>query len=346
VSQSTTPAIDGPLLAYLRDTTGQPELAFRTPPSAISGGYDTRIFAFELKDAPAPFAGPLVIRIFQAAHHVSRALGEGAVQNALADAGYPVPRVLSIGTDPSILGGAFTIMPLAPGHTLLSDIGALVRRGPRILVDMHARLHAIDPAPVMRAVEAAGVALPPFSLEASLKALRIRAEAPGLEGLLDGLRWLETHQPPVPAARSVLHGDFHPGNILINQGRVTGVIDWPGFSIGDPAADVAVTRVLLTTGPLDVPAWARRPADLVRQLLARRYTSGYRKRRPLPDANLRYYEALRCFRAMLQVSESRVAARNGSAAPRMTYAWGAPEQVRRMTALFHSVSGTRLRLPD
>ncbi|MEO9254277.1 MAG: phosphotransferase, partial [Tepidiformaceae bacterium] len=162
---------------------------------------------------------------------------------------------------------------------------------------------------------------------------------------LDGLRWLETHQPPEPAVPSVLHLDFHPGNILIDGNRVTGVIDWPNVGFGDPAADVATTRVLLTAGPLDVPGWARPPVNALRQWLARRYTNAYLKRRPLPRSSLRYYEALRCFLAMLHASEIRVAVRAGGTAESRGYAWGAPDQVRRMTALFNRVTGVPLRLP-
>jgi aminoglycoside 2''-phosphotransferase len=41
----------------------------------------------------------------------------------------------------------------------------------------------------------------------------------------------------VPAA--VIHGDFGTGNILATDNRVTGVIDFAGCSIGDPAYDLA-----------------------------------------------------------------------------------------------------------
>jgi hypothetical protein len=65
---------DNALLAYLREALHCPQLAFRTAPRAITGGYDTRIFGFELDAAPPPLSGRLVIRIFQAARD-SRAGG-------------------------------------------------------------------------------------------------------------------------------------------------------------------------------------------------------------------------------------------------------------------------------
>jgi aminoglycoside phosphotransferase (APT) family kinase protein len=50
-------------------------------------------------------------------------------------------------------------------------------------------------------------------------------------------RW---HGPPV-----WLHGDFHPANILIHRGRISGVIDFGDVTSGDPATDLSVAWMLL-----------------------------------------------------------------------------------------------------
>jgi aminoglycoside phosphotransferase (APT) family kinase protein len=36
-----------------------------------------------------------------------------------------------------------------------------------------------------------------------------------------------------------IHGDLHPGNILVNAGRLSAVIDFGDFAAGDPATDWA-----------------------------------------------------------------------------------------------------------
>jgi aminoglycoside phosphotransferase (APT) family kinase protein len=36
-----------------------------------------------------------------------------------------------------------------------------------------------------------------------------------------------------------LHGDLHPRNILVEDGIVSGVIDWGDITSGDPATDLA-----------------------------------------------------------------------------------------------------------
>jgi aminoglycoside phosphotransferase (APT) family kinase protein len=45
-----------------------------------------------------------------------------------------------------------------------------------------------------------------------------------------------------------LHGDLHPANILVNDGQVTGVIDFGDITAGDPASDLSVAWMLLPPG--------------------------------------------------------------------------------------------------
>jgi aminoglycoside phosphotransferase (APT) family kinase protein len=44
-----------------------------------------------------------------------------------------------------------------------------------------------------------------------------------------------------------VHGDLMPANLLVEDGRLTGVIDWEAFGIGDPAVDLAVAWNTLKT---------------------------------------------------------------------------------------------------
>jgi len=45
-----------------------------------------------------------------------------------------------------------------------------------------------------------------------------------------------------------LHGDLHPANVLVNDGQVSGVIDFGDITAGDPAADLSVAWMLLPPG--------------------------------------------------------------------------------------------------
>ncbi|MEU1390441.1 MULTISPECIES: aminoglycoside phosphotransferase family protein [unclassified Nonomuraea] len=44
------------------------------------------------------------------------------------------------------------------------------------------------------------------------------------------------------------HGDFHTGNVLTVDGRVSAVIDFGGLGIGDPAADLMIAFTLMSAG--------------------------------------------------------------------------------------------------
>jgi aminoglycoside phosphotransferase (APT) family kinase protein len=44
-------------------------------------------------------------------------------------------------------------------------------------------------------------------------------------------------------APALLHGDYWPGNVLWNDGRLVGVVDWEESRIGDPLVDLAIARL-------------------------------------------------------------------------------------------------------
>ena len=67
--------------------------------------------------------------------------------------------------------------------------------------------------------------------DAVLRAWVAALTAPGYDG------------PPV-----WLHGDLHPANILVNDGQVSGVIDFGDITAGDPASDLSVAWMLLPPG--------------------------------------------------------------------------------------------------
>ena len=51
--------------------------------------------------------------------------------------------------------------------------------------------------------------------------------------------------PPWDGPPVWLHGDPHPANILIADGRVSGVLDFGDITAGDPAADLSIAWMLL-----------------------------------------------------------------------------------------------------
>ena len=64
--------------------------------------------------------------------------------------------------------------------------------------------------------------------------------------ITSGLREIWTRALDAPPSLNPvwIHGDLHPGNVLAEAGRITGVIDWGDLNRGDPATDLASAWML------------------------------------------------------------------------------------------------------
>jgi aminoglycoside phosphotransferase (APT) family kinase protein len=287
------------LLAHLRGLLGQPGLELAEAPAPLTGGFDTEIYTVRLRGAPAGFAGPLILRMLRAHHDPALVLREHAIQNAVAEQGYPAPRVVHVSVDPAPMGVPFLLMTRLPGAPLIAarPIGM-----DRPLVDAQLRLHALDPAPLARALGDA------ITFDGYLAAFQRRIDQAELEGLRGMARWLRECRPPAATPPVICHGDLHPQNILVERGRVSGVVDWPNTVIADPAFDVASTRTILRfvpAGLASLPRPLRWLARVGQPILAARYVAGYRRRHPIEAARLAYYEVAAALRALVRAGESR-----------------------------------------
>jgi aminoglycoside phosphotransferase (APT) family kinase protein len=70
--------------------------------------------------------------------------------------------------------------------------------------------------------------------------------------------WVELRDLPEVDADVMCHGDLTPPNVLVQEGRLTGVLDTGGFAAADPALDLVACWHLL--GP--------RPRQAVRDALS------------------------------------------------------------------------------
>jgi aminoglycoside phosphotransferase (APT) family kinase protein len=340
----------GRLIAYLRRAMDEPTIAYAEPPSPISGGFDTTIFAFSLAAAPPGFEGPLIVRIFRAERDAGHVTFESAVQRAVSATGFPVPPVLVTELDERALGGAFLIMPRVPGRIMLSAFfGPGVRHTPALFGRTHAALHALDPEVISARVQADGASGADLLHRSSeLAWLRECIERARLSGLLDCLGWLVAHHPNGSAGRRVLcHGDFHPLNILIDDsGRnVTGVIDWAGARIADPAWDVGATVALMTQGPIDVPAAVYPAMAFVRRRVVAAYLRAYQRLLPLDLQAVRYYEALRCLGFAVEVGEKHQMRAGFIPEDSRSSAFEQPHVVSRVFKRLKDITGVAASLP-
>ncbi len=101
---------------------------------------------------------------------------------------------------------------------------------------------------------------------------------------------LESVWPLRAANRPVLlHGDFWPGNVLWRDGRLVAVIDWEDAALGEPLADLAISRldVLMIHG-----------ADAMEA-----FTSHYRAVSQIEATTLPYWDLCAALRAPTDIAE-------------------------------------------
>ncbi len=66
-------------------------------------------------------------------------------------------------------------------------------------------------------------------------------DEPQLHAVVRSLWPWPAHNPDV-----LLHGDYWPGNVLFDEGRLSAVIDWEESELGDPLSDLAIARLDIT----------------------------------------------------------------------------------------------------
>ena len=160
---------------------------------------------------------------------------ELAILAAAAEAGVPVARVLARLEDGFVLAHVRgeSLPPRimrddrygAARDGLAAQAGAILARLHRIPTDAIAGLTEQDP--VDRCYEVLD---------------RLNASSPAFELVL---RRLALHRPR-SRPRTVVHGDFRLGNMLIDERGIAAVLDWELVHLGDPLEDL---------GYLCVPAW-------------------------------------------------------------------------------------------
>jgi aminoglycoside phosphotransferase (APT) family kinase protein len=167
-------------------------------------------------------------------------LRQARVIRALAATSVPVPEVLFDDPgDPPAVPPLF-VMSHVDGSTSEplfddDDCGpeAVVAERFRNAAAIMARLHRIEPGAVGLASEP--VIGPSAEVERWCHTLETvdAALVPGWRGVAAAL---DSSTPPaLPAA--IVHGDFRLGNLLAVDDRITAVIDWEIWSVGDPRVD-------------------------------------------------------------------------------------------------------------
>lgn len=192
---------------------------------------------------------------------------EFAILDALAASSVPVPKVRWLDAEGARLGRPSIVMDLADGvcdYLALNGDRPLDRRLAiaHRLYDRLADIHRVDwRALGLDAVlgnpgnKAAPAALDYW--EAELRRVQLEPE-PELELVV---AWLRERAPDNEVV-TLVHGDFKPGNVLMQGDEVALVLDWETAHLGDPLEDIGWVTNPLRAGEHRIPgAWE--PSDLI-----------------------------------------------------------------------------------
>lgn len=304
--ESVNPAELTVVLEALRVCGQAPRLALDGAPTRVGGGFWAEIWRLDLRDQGDRLPPMVVLRL---APDPDAATWETAVQGALADAGYPTPRIHADGP-PTPGTRAWSVMDYSPGRSMLTDLSGLgaLARFPRLaralpdqLAQAAARLHGIDAGPIARDLERRLGR--PVEIDQFVDRLGTGAAELGHQLLVRTVQYLKDNQPPV-GQRVMCHGDLHPFNVLCQDGGYV-VLDWTAAQIADPAYDVAYTSLLISRPPLTGPAAVQPMFRAAARHVARRFVQRYEHHtgRQVDRAQLAWNRAVHSTRILLEVAQ-------------------------------------------
>lgn len=212
----------------------------------LKGGAVQENFALDIAAEGGRDAGrhALVLRT-DAASQVQTSLSraeEFAVLKAARAAGVTVPEPLWLCEDTSVIGRAFFVMRRVPGiaagHKLVRHPGLETARESLVerLGEELAKLHTIRPGyPGLEFLPECGYAPALNRVNLYRDYLdALSAPQPVLEWCL---RWLERNQPRTSDI-VLCHSDYRTGNYMVNDGELTGILDWEFAAWSDFHEDI------------------------------------------------------------------------------------------------------------
>jgi aminoglycoside phosphotransferase (APT) family kinase protein len=210
--------------------------------SRLSGGQSNPTWRVDSPSGVYVLRQKPVGKVLPSAHQVDR---EFRVMAALAGSAVPVPRVLALCTDESVMGSMFFVMDHIEGRVLfdprLPGLSPADRAG--IFDAMNAAIAAIG------TVDPVALGLGDYGRHGGYVARQIdrwtkqyrASETRQIAAMDDLIAWLPDHAPTAPEEVRLVHGDFRLDNLILHptEPRVLAVVDWELSTLGCPYADFA-----------------------------------------------------------------------------------------------------------
>jgi len=248
----------------------------------VIAGFANSIFSLK-KDGAA-----FVLRIPPAM--TQSLIREAELTNALFRMGLPVPRVLEYdATYENPFGHPFMIMERLEGVSFSDEVVDIlcesgVKRLFREVAEVLHRVHRVD------ATDLKVTKFPTLQsfLDAGLQKIKRFAALSQMKNFEVFERWFKQNSPSEETYnKAFIHNDFHPFNLLVNGGRLSGILDWNDAIVGEAQVDVALFS--LTTEAYGYPT------------LAKDFIAAYKETSGLPLREIDFYTTALAIQKFIQI---------------------------------------------
>lgn len=213
------------------------------PVRQFAGGFGNLNYLIEIDGTPWVLRRPPLGPIPPGANDMAR---EHRILSALHPVFELAPRSLHFTSDPTVLGAPFIVLEYRPGLIIRDELPsglASTEAGPRLsrmLIDVLARLHAVDPAAVGLADLGKPDGFLVRAVEGWAKRAGIANDGDMPPAAVEIVAWLRGQ--PVPRGDvTLLHNDFKLDNVILDPTTLEprAVVDWDMGTRGDPLFDLA-----------------------------------------------------------------------------------------------------------
>jgi aminoglycoside phosphotransferase (APT) family kinase protein len=228
---------------YLRQHFPRSPALTATDLVSIPGGRSKKTFFFTVSGT-TELPSQLVMRQDYALKYAgTKVADEYRPLTALAALGLAVPRPLHLEAAPTVLGPPFLLVDRLSGKPPGSYF-AISQHCPgafRDLATMLAKLHQMDLATL--------TAAPPAAQSDHIAALLYQYQCKWRDNtrqpspVVDyAYAWAQRECQRDPGSSAYVHGDAGPYNMLVENDRLTALLDWEFAHLGDPAEDLGIAR--------------------------------------------------------------------------------------------------------
>ncbi len=237
------------LMNYLRKQLGIKALAYTV--MQYEGGQSNPTYLVEIDGEKFVLRRKPPGVLLPSAHAVDR---EYRVMKALKDTDVPVPEMILLCEDPSIVGTEFYLMKHVEGRVFETPLGESI--GPQERSDIYYEM--IRVLACLHKVDFQKVGLSDYGKTEDYVARQVHrwskqyvgSETQKIEAMDKLIEYLPLHLP-IAGSAGIVHGDYRLGNVIFHptKPQIVAVLDWEISTLGDPVSDLAYMCQPFHTSP-------------------------------------------------------------------------------------------------